>query len=146
MLRQVDGGRKGLRLLVPGPGLGPSRKGRFSSQGQRHARSVDFQPAQLVHSPSQQGWQETIRGWPEFSRRTGALRLESRPVSALSLWDFSRICHLYERRPVGCLRHLSRRRAVAEQGGRERASTTFLCAIVPCLASLVARWQADRLL
>src|SRR6516162_614760 len=146
MLRPVDGGRKVLRLLVAGPGLGPSRTASFSWQTQRHACPVDFQPAQLVLTSSQQRWQETVRSRPDFPRRAGALRLESRPIRAISLWDFGWRCRLFQGRAVDSLRHLSRRHALAKQGGWERACAAFLSVIVSHLASLVSGRQADRLL
>ena len=68
-----------------------------------------------------------------------------KPVRPVSLGEFRSRCRVLTRRPVGRLRHLSRRRAVAESRRRERPPPADPLP-APChRASLVSRRQAARL-
>ena len=68
MLREMDGGWKIFCFPIPGADMGTLRKSRVPSPIHGHARPIKLRPAQFVHSPSQQGWQETFRDGPELPR------------------------------------------------------------------------------
>src|SRR6266567_8294656 len=118
VLWQVDRRRKVFHFPIEPSDLGTGAKSQLSSFRTK-THSCDFQPAVVVVSASQQGWQEVVCDRADLPWRTHALRREVRQVLAVSRGHLCRIRCLLKGWPVGDLCFVSRGLAMAKQGGRE---------------------------
>src|SRR5579863_6172046 len=125
------------RISVERSGLGAGAERRISAF-RSEAGCVDFEPADFDVSAAEQGWEEAVYGGADVPGRADAVRREGRAVRAISRRDFGGVCCVLERWTVGELCFVSRRHAVAEQGGWERAAAVDVSTDVSGAAAVVA--------
>src|SRR5215469_13646794 len=102
--------------------LAGGRKIRLAASDQFRAGSAHSRTCELLPADFQPGWEDNFRGGVAVFRRTAPLRCPTKRVPAILGRPVGRSPGFYARRPVGHVRRLSGRDAVAGASGWRRAT------------------------